>query len=89
MPFKIQLTFYNLNIDLKMMKTIAKISTSFLGAFAMNLANAQSDSISPIPKVSNEWRYEVTPYAWLPSIQGTIYLDITISDNSNSVELDF
>lgn len=65
------------------MKTIAKISTFFLAAFAINVANAQSDAISPIPKISNEWRFEVTPYVWLPAIKGTINLDNSLAKSAD------
>lgn len=50
----------------------AILATVFCGAFS--LASANSDP-SPIPKVSNEWRFEVTPYVWTPAINGTMELD--------------
>ena len=39
-------------------------------------AFAQDGNTSnPLPKVSQEWRFEVTPYAWMPGIKGTINFD--------------
>jgi len=50
----------------------AILATLFCGAFS--LASANSDP-SPIPKVSNEWRFEVTPYLWGTGIRGTVNLN--------------
>lgn len=36
--------------------------------------NANSNT-SPIPEVSNQWRFEVTPYLWSPGINGTMGFD--------------
>jgi hypothetical protein len=37
-------------------------------------ANA-ADDLSPIPKVTDAWRFEITPYLWAPGIRGTLGLD--------------
>jgi hypothetical protein len=50
----------------------AILATVFCGAFS--LASANSDP-SPIPKVSDEWRFEVTPYLWGTGIKGTVNLN--------------
>ena len=50
----------------------AILAAVFCGAFS--LASANSDP-SPIPTVSNEWRFEVTPYVWAPAINGTMEFD--------------
>ena len=42
-----------------------------LSCCIFNLAFGNSDP-SPIPKVSNEWRFEVTPYVWLTGVKGTM-----------------
>lgn len=49
----------------------------FLAAiFAVQTLWAQGNAeYSPIPKIANEWRFEVTPYAWLPGMKGTINFD--------------
>ena len=35
----------------------------------------ESNTSNPVSKVSQEWRFEVTPYAWMPGIKGTINFD--------------
>lgn len=40
----------------------------------ISLAQAASEP-SPIPKISNEWRFEVTPYLWGAGIKGTLNFD--------------
>ena len=35
----------------------------------------ESNTSSPLQKVSQEWRFEVTPYVWIPGIKGTINFD--------------
>ncbi len=45
-------------------------------------AYAQSDA-SPVPKVSDEWRFSVTPYLWAPGINGTLYYNNTALGSSN------
>ena len=45
-------------------------------AFATSVAFAQvGANTSPIPKVSDEWRFEVTPYLWGVGIKGTVNLN--------------
>jgi hypothetical protein len=34
-----------------------------------------AENVSPIPKVSDEWRFEVTPYLWGAGIRGTVNLN--------------
>lgn len=34
-----------------------------------------ADDPSPIPKVDNSWRFEVTPYLWGPGLRGTLNLN--------------
>lgn len=48
---------------------------------------AQSDG-SPIPKISDQWRFEVTPYLWSPGISSTLffndkYLNTAVLSSSN------
>jgi hypothetical protein len=40
-------------------------------ALLISTAHAQSDN-SPIPKISDQWRFELTPYLWAPSIGSTL-----------------
>ena len=50
---------------------------AFFGIFALLSSSGfvLAQEISPIPKASNEWRFEVTPYLWLTGIKGTMNLD--------------
>jgi hypothetical protein len=58
------------------MKQLTKILCVLSIAFATPLALAQSSGdTSPIPSVSDEWRFEVTPYLWGIGIRGTVNLN--------------
>ena len=52
-------------------------------------ANAQTeDSVSPIPQVADQWRFELTPYAWAPGVTSKLfyndrYLDTATLSSSN------
>jgi hypothetical protein len=72
------------------MKTYLKPLLILSSLFLVNSVFAQSASEpSPIPKVGNEWRYEVTPYIWAPGIKGTFNLNSgpakSVDLNSNTV----
>jgi hypothetical protein len=55
------------------MKTLSKIIIFLAVGITASLAQAQStNEASPIPKIADSWRYEVTPYAWGPGIKGTL-----------------
>ncbi len=58
------------------MKLFTKILFVLPIALTNQLALAQASAdISPIPKVSDEWRFEVTPYLWGTGIRGTVNLN--------------
>ena len=58
------------------MKLFTKILCILPIVFATPLVLAQgSTDASPIPKVSDEWRFEVTPYLWGTGIRGTVNLN--------------
>jgi hypothetical protein len=58
------------------MKKITKIFFLLPILLSSHIASAQSSAnVSPIPKVSDEWRFEVTPYLWGAGIQGTVNLN--------------
>jgi hypothetical protein len=58
------------------MKLVTKILCVLPIALATPMAFAQgSADASPIPKVSDEWRFEVTPYLWGTGIRGTVNLN--------------
>ena len=53
-----------------------KIFAASLSAFAIlisaGVAHADETS-SPLPKISNEWRFEVTPYIWGSGVSSTLF----------------
>ena len=58
------------------MKLFTKILCVLPIALTAPLALAQgSTDASPIPKVSDAWRFEVTPYLWGTGIRGTVNLN--------------
>jgi hypothetical protein len=58
------------------MKKTTKILFFCAAALVAQAASAQgSADASPIPKVSDEWRFEVTPYLWGTGIRGTVNLN--------------
>jgi len=68
-----------------------KISAAFLFVLviASTVSNAYADeALTPIPKISNEWTFDVTPYVWGSNINSTLnykgkYLntaDVTMND---------
>ena len=58
------------------MKLVTKILCVLPIALVTPLTLAQgSADASPIPKVSDEWRFEVTPYLWGTGIRGTVNLN--------------
>ncbi|CAM3729454.1 hypothetical protein [Polynucleobacter arcticus] len=64
-----------------------KIFSATVISFFTSSAYAQSDN-SPIPQVSDKWRFEVTPYLWSPGISSTLffkdrYLDTAVLSSSN------
>jgi len=58
------------------MKKIPKILCLISISLSTHMAFAQGNAdASPIPKVSNEWRFELTPYIWGAGIKGTMNFD--------------
>lgn len=55
-----------------------KIRSAFLRAFVLfscaGIAQAAED-LSPIPKVADEWRFELTPYLWGSGVKSTLNFD--------------
>ena len=52
-----------------------KIFGTLLSAFAFiaSVGAVHADQqLTPIPKISNEWSFELTPYLWLPAISSTL-----------------
>lgn len=42
-----------------------------------------NENVSPIPKVADVWRFEVTSYIWAPGIKGTIGLDSGLAKSAD------
>ena len=68
-------------------KILAACITASALLTSMSVAHAQ-EQLTPIPKISNEWTVDVTPYVWLPNVSSTLnykgkYLntaDVSMSD---------
>lgn len=56
------------------MKSFSRLSIALFLAWSTTFASA-NENVSPIPVISDAWRYEVTPYLWAPGIKGTLALD--------------
>ena len=62
---------------------LKRLTQLLIGVLAFtSMAYAQSDA-SPVPKVSDEWRFSITPYIWTPGINGTLYYNNTALGSSN------
>jgi hypothetical protein len=55
------------------------LTASFISA---GLTHAAED-VSPIPTISEAWRFEVTPYVWAPGIRGTLGLDSGLAKSAS------
>lgn len=53
-------------------KILASIFSASAIIATINVARADQD-LTPIPKVSDEWRFEVTPYLWSSGISSTLF----------------
>jgi hypothetical protein len=60
---------------------LALFSASALSA-VMGSVHA-AENVSPIPKVSEEWRFEVTPYLWGSGIRGTVNLNNSLAKSAD------
>lgn len=64
----------------------ANILKAFISVFSllvsMGLAQAV-DEVSPIPTISDAWRFEVTPYLWASGIKGTVGLDSGLAKSAD------
>jgi len=59
------------------MSRISKILAISLALLSPVLAQAEDSAttLSPIPQVSQGWRFEVTPYLWSPSINSSLFFN--------------
>jgi hypothetical protein len=52
-----------------------KIFQSLISACVILAATSfthAAEGLSPIPKIANEWSFELTPYVWLSQISSTL-----------------
>ena len=63
-----------------------KILVGFLSTLAIlglsNIARAD-EGLTPLPKISDEWRFEVTPYLWAPGITSTLFFNDRYLNTAN------
>jgi len=52
-------------------KIVVPLLVAFMSLTCLSAARAE-EALTPIPKISNEWQFELTPYLWLPSINSTL-----------------
>jgi hypothetical protein len=68
----------------KTMKTSSKIIFFLSLGICAGLTQAQNTSeASPIPKIADSWRYEVTPYVWGPGIKGTLNFNNSLARSAD------
>lgn len=64
---------------------------ALVGVFALTSLATHAhaaDELSPIPKISSEWRFEVTPYVWASGIKGTLGLDSGLAKSADFTSSD-
>jgi hypothetical protein len=50
---------------------ITPLLVVFASFVCINIAHAD-EALTPIPKISDEWRFSVSPYGWLPQVNATM-----------------
>lgn len=53
-------------------KILASLMAAFAIMISVDLAHADQ-GLTPIPKISDEWRFEVTPYLWGSGVSSTLF----------------
>lgn len=66
-----------------MKNTLLKTLFGVSAVFSLAAHSYAAEELSPIPKVSDQWRFEVTPYLWAPAINGTLGLDSGLSKSAD------
>lgn len=56
------------------MRNIQQAFFLLVAAFAISSASAQTE-VNPIPVVSDEWRFSISPYAWGAGINSTLFMN--------------
>ena len=64
---------------------------TLVGIFSLTALITHADAaedLSPIPQVSDQLRFEVTPYLWAPAIKGTLGLDSGLAKSADFTSSD-
>lgn len=56
------------------MRNIQQAFFMFLAVFAINVAYAEPE-VNPIPVVSDEWRFSISPYAWGSGLSSNLFMN--------------
>lgn len=71
-----------------MKNTLIKILVGIFALASLATHSFAAEGLSPIPKISSEWRFEVTPYVWAPGIKGTLGLDSGLAKSADFTSSD-
>ena len=66
-----------------MKKTLLLSSFGVCASLSFAGFSMAAEELTPIPKASSEWRFEVTPYLWAPGIKGTLGLDSGLAKSAS------
>lgn len=64
------------------MKSFSRLSITLLLALSATLVSA-NENVTPIPTISDAWRFEITPYLWASGIKGTLGLDSGLAKSAD------
>jgi hypothetical protein len=65
------------------MKNISSLIVLLTASFVSAGLTHAAEDVSPIPTISEAWRFEVTPYVWAPGIRGTLGLDSGLAKSAS------
>lgn len=65
------------------MKNISSLILLLTASFVSAGLTHAAEDVSPIPIISEAWRFELTPYIWAPGIRGTLGLDSGLAKSAN------
>lgn len=71
-----------------MKTTLIKTLVGIFSLASLATHSYAAEEPSAIPKVSDEWRFEVTPYLWAPGIKGTLGLDSGLAQSADFTSSD-
>lgn len=65
------------------MKNISALAILLFTTLTSAGFSQAAEESSPIPAISDAWRFEVTPYLWAPGIKGTVGLDSGLAKSAD------